>query len=412
MNVDLSVNARKLLAQPTIGVELTAFVEWMAAELYTPFVTERHLRRLSYVIPRLPDAAPGAVYSAAQLAAVFARERTPPSRVLVFASTRRIYIKFLRASGRLRAEAPGPYAALRVDYARFLLEVRGLSGSSRHHHGMIVDDFLARGLRGRRSLRLLTRADIERYVLLRSRQESRHSLQHSVAYLRAFLRFAHDAGYVDARLDAIDTPRTYRHELPPRAIPWEQVLTLLRSVDRHSKSGWRDLCILHLIAYYGLRPSEVVALRLDSIDWDASVLNVCQRKTRSMLVLPLAAPTLRLIKSYLRHDRTQRAGVAPELLLRARCPFIPLERTAIGDIFAQRAREAGITGLGKHVYRLRHTLAMRMLSRGVGMKAIGDVLGHRSFYGTAAYLRLDVAMLRGVALDVPVCARRAGGPHA
>ena len=55
----------------------------------------------------------------------------------------------------------------------------------------------------------------------------------------------------------------------------------------------------------------------------------------------------------------------------------------------------------EHVYRLRHTLAMRLLGRGVGIKAIGDVLGHRSFYGTSAYLRLDVAMLRGVALDVP-----------
>jgi site-specific recombinase XerD len=51
---------------------------------------------------------------------------------------------------------------------------------------------------------------------------------------------------------------------------------------------------------------------------------------------------------------------------------------------------------------------MRLLTRGVGIKAIGDVLGHRSFYGTSAYLRLDMAMLRDVALDVPTV----GGQHA
>jgi site-specific recombinase XerD len=51
---------------------------------------------------------------------------------------------------------------------------------------------------------------------------------------------------------------------------------------------------------------------------------------------------------------------------------------------------------------------MRLLSRGVGMKAIGDVLGHHSFHGTSAYLRLDVAMLRDVALPVP-CTE--GGSH-
>ena len=411
MNVDLTVNARKLLAQPAVGNELAAFVEWLAAERYTPYVIECHLRRLAYIIPRLPNASPGARYSLSQLNAVFGRERAPRSRFHNFASTRRVYARFLGVFGRFKEETPGPYADLRAQYARFLIDVRGLSQSSRHHHAMIVDDLLGRGLPRRRPLRSLTRADVERFVLLRSQQESRHSLQHSVAYVRAFLRYAHDAGYIDARLDQLDTPRTYRDELPPRAMPWDQVLTLLRSVDRGSKSGWRDLCILHLIAYYGVRPSEVVALRLDSVDWDAGIVNVYQCKTRSMLVLPLAAPTLRLLKDYLRHDRTHRDSASLEFFLRARCPFIPLERTAVGEIFERRALEAGITGLGKQVYRLRHTVAMRMLSRGVGIKAIGDVLGHRSLYGTSAYLRLDVAMLRGVALEVPARVSHTGGGH-
>jgi site-specific recombinase XerD len=70
-------------------------------------------------------------------------------------------------------------------------------------------------------------------------------------------------------------------------------------------------------------------------------------------------------------------------------------------------QEAKLPDHLKNVYRLRHTLAMRLLTRGVGIKAIGDVLGHRSFYGTSAYLRLDMGMLRDVALDVPT----AGGQH-
>jgi len=412
MNVELSANARKLVAQSPAGKELAEFADWMAAEKYTPFVTELHLRRLAYIIPQLPNATPGASYSLEQLEAVFGRERSSLSRFHHYASTRRAYARFLRASGRLRHEAPGPYGVLCDQYARFLLDVRGLSASSRHHHSMIVADLLARGLRRHRPLSLLTRADVERYVLLRSQQESRHSLQHTVAYLRAFLRYAHDAGHIDTRLDGIDTPRTYRDELPPRAMPWDRVMTILDSVDLHSKSGWRDLCILHLIAYYGLRPSEVIALRLDSIDWDADVLNVHQCKTRSMLILPLAAPTRRLLKDYLHHDRSKRASAAPQLFLRARCPFIPLERTAVGEIFERRVLAAGIPGLGKQVYRLRHTVAMRMLSRAWGIKAIGDVLGHRSLYGTCAYLRLDVAMLRGVALDVPHRVRHIGDRHA
>jgi hypothetical protein len=41
----------------------------------------------------------------------------------------------------------------------------------------------------------------------------------------------------------------------------------------------------------------------------------------------------------------------------------------------------GPTGEKRTFHSLRHTFAMRLLARGVGMKAIGDVLGHHSFYG-------------------------------
>jgi len=164
-----------------------------------------------------------------------------------------------------------------------------------------------------------------------------------------------------------------------------------------------------LIAYYGLRPSEVVALRIDSIDWEQELLHVYQSKTRSPLTLPLDARTLRLLRGYLQHRRADGTSASSMLFLRARCPYIPLERFAVSDIFRKRMREAGLPDCAKHVYRLRHTFAMRLLSRGVGMKAIGDVLGHHSFYGTSAYLRLDVAMLRGVALPVPC---PIGGRHA
>jgi len=49
----------------------------------------------------------------------------------------------------------------------------------------------------------------------------------------------------------IDTARIYHDELPPRALDWSLVQALLRSIDRSSKSGWRDYAILHLLADCG-----------------------------------------------------------------------------------------------------------------------------------------------------------------
>lgn len=405
--------ARRLIDQSSYRQELTELGAWLVAERYAPFVVEQHLRRMDYILGRLPRGRPPGVYTAAQLHAVFSVECSPRSRRYRFAGTHRVYQRFLLALGRLRASQPTDrFAELRRQYGQYLIDIRGLSTSSRQHHAQTVADFLGRGLRRGQPLRAVTRSDIERFVLLRSQEVSRHSLQHTVAHIRAFLRYAHDTGEVPARLDSLDTPRTYRGELPPQAVPWPMVKALLASIDRQSKAGWRDACILHLASYYGLRPSEIVSLRVDSIDWDAQVLHVYQHKTRSELVLPLGQPTLRVIRDYLQHDQTRRAVDHPALFHRARCPYGPLERFAVGDILYKRSREAGLPAFGSRAYRLRHTFAMRLLARGVGIKAIGDVLGHRSLESTCTYLRLDIATLRGVALKVPGSPARTGGRHA
>jgi integrase len=409
MNVDLRPSTRRMIEESPAAAETRAFIDWLHAERYTDYVIDCHIRRLLFVMPRLWPGTSPPVLQEAELVAEFGRERHPPRRFFNFAGTRRVYTRYLRAQGRWVSEPQAPYEDLVRRYDQYLADVRGLSVSARRFHSRTLRALFARVLSPGRSLRTLSRDDLEGFILERSRQISQHSMQHVVAHLRAFLRYAHDAGLVRERLDGLDTPRTYRGELPPRALPWPSVLRLLRSIDHRSRAGWRDLCILHLIAHYGLRPGEVVALRLDSVDWERELLHVYQSKTRSPLTLPLDSRTLRLLREYLQHGRSGQASASPMLFLRARCPYIPLIHSAVGDLFRKRMREAGLPNCGKHVYRLRHTFAMRLLTRGVGMKAIGDVLGHRSFYGTSAYLRLDVTMLRGVALDVP---GRLGGHHA
>ncbi len=201
------------------------------------------------------------------------------------------------------------------------------------------------------------------------------------------------------RLDTIDAPRVYRGELPPRALTWPLVQRLLRSIDRRSRLGWRDYAILHLMAHYGLRPSEIVTLTLGSIDWQAKTLRVKQCKTRSDLVLPLAGQTMRMLRRYLYRGRP--GGARPELFLRARTPAGPLTHCAIGDLYQKRARESGLPLQGTSSYCLRHSFAMRLLDRGVGIKVIGDLLGHRTLESTCVYLRLQTGTLRDVALPLP-----------
>jgi integrase/recombinase XerD len=210
----------------------------------------------------------------------------------------------------------------------------------------------------------------------------RQSLQHTVARLRAFLRFCYDSNELRVRLDAIDTPRTYRGEAPPRALAWKLV--------------------------QGLCPSEIVTLSLTSIDWEAKTLRVEQCKTRSILILPLADKTLRMLKSYLHRGRP--ASSHPQLFLRSRAPEGPIKHTAISDLYQKHTRQSGLALDGSCSYDLRHSFAMRLLDKGVGIKLIGDLLGHRTLESTCVYLRLQTKALREVALPLPAqddnCERR------
>lgn len=411
MTTELLRMTRALIARSRCPAELTQFASWLTAERYTPLTIHRHVLRLDAALPRIPHAGEGRAQAASDLDTAFDLGQGSRFNVDGFQAARRAYVRFLREDGRLIEPQPEDrFANLRREYEEYLIDVRGLARSSRSHHVHGVADFLMRGL-GALDLSALTQRDVEAFVLLRAREVSRHSMQHEVAIVRAFLRFCYERGYLTARLDqTIDTPRTYRGELPPRAIAWRTLQALLASIDRSSKSGWRDYCILHFIGHYGLRPSEVASLKLESIDWERSALHVKQQKTRSALTVPLAAATIRVLRQYLAVERDRQGWSHPELFLRARCPNGPIQRYAIGDIFEKRMRQAKLAPASHDVYSLRHAFALRLLTRGVGVKLIGDLLGHRRVDTTCTYLRLDVKALRGVALEVPRNAH-SGGRH-
>ncbi len=87
-------------------------------------------------------------------------------------------------------------------------------------------------------------------------------------------------------------------------------------------------------------------------------------------------------------------------------PHCSPDELGVCNVFNKRARESGLPLDGVSSYALRHSFAMRLLRQGVGVKTIGDLLGHHSLESTCVYLRIETDMLRTVALAVPVSAAR------
>ncbi len=397
MLTQLFVRDHRRYSESPAGFWLEGFASWLISKEYCRHAARKHLHRLKRVLGQSGPITPDSTFSAHLLPAMFASTTKPHE----YRGTQRAFERFLSSCGRLIAEptSPNRFTFLVGAYREHLVELRGLAAGTVSQHIATVSEFLTYALPLEATLDTLCAQAVDEFITAMAKRQARQSLQHVIARLRAFLRFCHDRGEMRCRLDSIDTPRVYRGELPPRALAWSLVEGLLRSIDRSSPIGSRDHAILYLMAHYGLRPSEIVTLLLTSIDWTAKTLRIQQCKTHSELLLPLPDTALRVLARYLRFGRPD--STHPELFLRVRTPGGELKHTAVCDIYGKRARESGLPLSGTSSYCLRHSFAMRLLNRGVGIKAIGDLLGHRALESTCVYLRIQIEALRNVGLPVP-----------
>lgn len=328
------------------------------------------------------------------------------------AGTIRSVERYLTSTGVLSVgpQAPLDYqaTALSVEYAAHLREVHGFAESTASYHEYAAGCFLRHLNESRIPLGSLRSKDIDEYVSLAGKRLSRASLQHEVAVVRGLLRYCANDGKAPAGLDRqIDSPRLYQLEKLPRALAWETVKEILSSIDTKSAMGRRDYAILLMVATYGLRASEVVAITLDDLRWRQGSLRIHQRKTSSPLELPLTNEVADAVVKHLK--RTPPPHPHRRLFLRMRAPMGVLQPSAVAEVFQSAVRQSGLNVPLTGAHCLRHSLAVHLLKTGTPLKTIGDILGHRTAQSTSTYLRLATGDLRQVSLPVPSMRTMKGG---
>lgn len=241
---------------------------------------------------------------------------------------------------------------------------------------------------------------VDEFIRRLGKRMGRVALQKPIAILRNFLRFLAARGIVTPGLDRqIYTPRIYRREKLPRALPWPTVQAFLHSINRKLAIGKRDYAMFALMATYGLRACDIVALTMEDIHWRAGIIKICQSKTNRPLELPLTDEVGSAILDYLKN--VPRYGSYRNVFLRLRAPGGILKRTAVTEAFQAWSRRSGLNIPFQGANCIRHSYALYLLRNGLPLKTIGDLLGHRTAESTDVYLRLATEDLREVGLHIP-----------
>lgn len=311
----------------------------------------------------------------------------------------------LRALGvappwRVKSEAP-PVPPLLGEYRQFRKAHCGVSDWTLHRDIDTAGAFLALLRSRRRPIEQTRLKDVGVFVSNAAARFSTSTVADTCSSLRAFLRFLHATDRLASDLArGVMRPRFCVSQRPPRTLPWDDVRRILRSIEKKRPPGKRDFAIILLLATYGLGAAEVLALRLEDLDWKNSVVRTHRPKTKASIELPLLPAVARALTDYLRRERPPAKGSA-HLFLRKNMPYEPMTSGAIRHRIRHWAKLAGIPAkvLGAHAFR--HSHATRQVDAGANIKVVSDILGHRSVSSTSVYVRVALKRLRGVALAVP-----------
>lgn len=312
---------------------------------------------------------------------------------------------YLRAHGLcLPAFTPSnPADKWAASFEHFLLHDRGIARTTIRGYRKGARDFLIhRFSTGHIDLGALNASNIIDFIRDQARQRQPRSMKSTVNALRAFLRYLQYRGEIDGSLiHAVPAIAGWRVTPPlPRAISSDHARRVIDGCDIRTAIGLRDRAILLLLARLGLRGCELIALRLDDVDWDAGCLNIRGKNGRECL-MPMPVDVGEAITQYLQEGRPQ----SPDrhLFLRSCAPIQGLRQHSdgIGSIVRHAVERANIDTCRKGSHQFRHALAVRMLEGGASLPEIGDVLRHRSPLATSVYARVNVTSLRPLALPWP-----------
>ena len=173
----------------------------------------------------------------------------------------------------------------------------------------------------------------------------------------------------------------------PKYLTLEQSAALLKSVSGQNEK--RDYAILMIFLNCGIRISELVGLNLTDVYEDR--LRVVGKGNKERFVY-FGSACRKAIDAYL-PERNKKVLSDNRALFGSR-DNNRISVTAVHRLVKKAFMQAGLDSTQFSAHKLRHTAATMMLSGGVDVKTVQEVLGHENLNTTQIYTHIENTELK------------------
>ncbi len=178
----------------------------------------------------------------------------------------------------------------------------------------------------------------------------------------------------------------------PGVLSVHEVEALIAAPDVNTPAGLRDRAVLEVLYGSGLRVSELVTMRLASVDAENGMLRVLGKGDKERVAL-LGDHALIAIEDYVENGRPKLVQERSETWLWLNRFGGPLSARAVQLSVNRFAVAAGLPK-SVHPHLLRHSFATHMIERGADVRVVQELLGHASVATTQVYTHVTESAKR------------------
>jgi integrase/recombinase XerD len=174
----------------------------------------------------------------------------------------------------------------------------------------------------------------------------------------------------------------------------DEIEQLFAVIDHSTPEGQRNRAMLETLYSCGLRVSELINLCISNLYLDIGFIRVIGKGNKERLV-PIGGKAVQQIKLYKDHIRSHLKTIKPgfEDILFLNRRGAALSRVMVFLILKDLTQKAGIKK-NIHPHVLRHSFATHLVEAGADLRAVQEMLGHKSITTTEIYTHLDRTYLR------------------